>query len=168
MQAPVADGQHPPSAQELIDKINALVVEHGHEIAGRKPGQPLLAHADSFVAECEVHHPTDVNLLRDATVTALRIVGQQSSARGLTMWRQWRHRTENVLSAFSKVWRIGRVGHDDLKEYLDIRESLTDRVSDSLLTILSASASFQALVDAGAFAKCAKTFVDQTRRRVFL
>ena len=129
MQATDAGGQHPPSAPELIDKINAPVVKRGHEIAGSKPGEPLLAHADSFVAECDTHHPTDVNLLRDATVAALRIVGQQSPACGLTIWRQWQHRTENVLSA---------------------------------------GASFQALVDAGAFVKCAKTFVDQTRRRVFL
>ena len=53
MQAPDAGGQHPPSAPELIDKNDPPVARHGHEIAGRKPGEPLLAHADSFVAERE-------------------------------------------------------------------------------------------------------------------
>ena len=115
MQAPDAGGQHPPSAPELIDKNDPPVARRGREIAGRKPGEPLPAHADSFAAGRDIHHPTDVDLLRDAAVAALRIVGQRSSARGLTIWRQWRRRTENVLSAFSKVRRIGRAGHDGPK-----------------------------------------------------
>ena len=67
-------------------------------------------------------------------------------------------RTENILSAFSKVRRIGRARHDDLKTHIDTCENLADRVSTSLPVILAA----------GAYVKCAKTFVDQIRRRALL
>ena len=117
----------------------------------------MLAHCDFFVAKRDTHHPMEVNLLQDAA----------AAARSLTIWRQWQHRTECILSAFSDVRKIGHARHDDLRAYLDIRENMADSVSDSLLATLAAGASFDALVGAGTFAKCAKTFVDRIRWRVF-
>ena len=51
---------------ELPGKVNQLIVESGHTVAGKKPGEPLRGRCDSFVAEADVHYPTDVSLLRDA------------------------------------------------------------------------------------------------------
>ena len=144
-------------------------MKHGHEIAGREPGEPLLAHGDSFVAKCDSHHPTDVNLPRDAIVTALRITGQLSEAHGdLTIWRQWQHQTKNVLAAFSKVRRIGRAKENDLKAYLDICEKLATRISISLPILIEAGAPLKPIVDASAFVNYANIFVDQIRRGAFL
>ena len=133
MQASGAGGKHSPSAPELVDKTNALVVERDRELVRRKPGVPLIVHGGSFVSERDAHHPTEVNLPQDTTVATLRNAGQQSEANALTIRHRWRHKTENVLSAFSKVRTIGHVRHDDLKAYIGIRERLADRVGNPSL-----------------------------------
>ena len=51
---------------ELLSEIGRLVVESGHAVARKKPGEPLRGRCDSFVVETDVHYPTDVNLLWDA------------------------------------------------------------------------------------------------------
>ena len=48
---------------ELLIKINQLIVESRHKIAGKKPRQQLSSRYDSFVVETDVHYPMDVNLL---------------------------------------------------------------------------------------------------------
>ena len=51
---------------ELLDGINQVVVQAGHELKGLGSGQPLQARCDSFVVETDVEYPTDVRLLWDA------------------------------------------------------------------------------------------------------
>ena len=51
---------------ELLSAVGRLVVESGHKVAKKKPGEPLRGRCDSFVVETDVHYPTDVNLLWDA------------------------------------------------------------------------------------------------------
>ena len=46
---------------ELLSEIGQLVVESGHAVARKKPGEPLRGRCDSFVVETDVHYPTDVN-----------------------------------------------------------------------------------------------------------
>jgi hypothetical protein len=53
--------------QEILDKINQIAVKHGHEIIGIKPDEKLNASCDSFVLETDVHYPTDINLLWEAS-----------------------------------------------------------------------------------------------------
>ena len=45
---------------ELLGKVNQLVVESGHTVVGKKPGEPLRGRCDSFVVETNVRHPTGV------------------------------------------------------------------------------------------------------------
>ena len=52
---------------ELLDEVNQIVVERGHEVARKGPDETLRGRCDSFVVETDVHHPTDLNLLWDAT-----------------------------------------------------------------------------------------------------
>ena len=42
---------------ELLSKIGQLVVESGHAVARKKPGEPLRGRCDSFVVETDVHYP---------------------------------------------------------------------------------------------------------------
>ena len=48
---------------ELLSAVGRLVVESGHKVAKKKPGEPLRGRCDSFVVETDVHYPTDVSLL---------------------------------------------------------------------------------------------------------
>ena len=60
---------------ELLSEIGRLVVESGHAVARKKPGEPLRGRCDSFVVETDVHYPTDVNLLWDA-IRAIPLSGK--------------------------------------------------------------------------------------------
>ena len=57
---------------EFLAEVNALIVEVGHEVGGKKVGEPLRGRCDSFAVETNVHYPTDVNLLWDAMRCLIR------------------------------------------------------------------------------------------------
>ncbi len=61
---------------ELLSAVGRLVVEGGHKVAKKKPGEPLRGRCDSFVVETDVHYPTDVNLLWDAVRWCARLTGE--------------------------------------------------------------------------------------------
>ena len=52
-------------APEVLDRINRIVLQHGHQLIGKKKDEGLRASCDSFVVETDVHYPTDINLLFD-------------------------------------------------------------------------------------------------------
>ena len=60
---------------KLLGKVNQLIVESGHTIMCKKPGEPLRGRSDSFVVETNVHYPTNVSLLRDAMRCMPRYAG---------------------------------------------------------------------------------------------
>ena len=74
---------------ELLGKVNHLIVESGHTVMGKKPGEPLRGRCDSFVAETNVHYPTDVGLLQDAMRCMHRHAGPLGSRHKVLKWRQW-------------------------------------------------------------------------------
>ena len=88
---------------ELLSAVGRLVVESGHAVARRKPGAPLRGRCDSFVAETDVHYPTDVNLLWDAMRCLLRETGRAAQRHGVSGWRQWKHQSRLVRRLFNKV-----------------------------------------------------------------
>ena len=81
---------------ELLAAVGQLVVESGHAVARKKPGEPLRGRCDSFVVETDVHYPTDVNLLMDAMRCLVRVTGRAASEHEVAGWRQWRHLTRSV------------------------------------------------------------------------
>ena len=85
---------------ELLSEIGRLVVESGHAVARKKPGEALRGRCDSFVVETDVHYPTDVNLLWDAMGCLLRELGHAAKKSNIVGWRQWRHLTKEVKRVF--------------------------------------------------------------------
>ena len=88
---------------ELLSAVGRLVVESGHKVAKKKPGEPLRGRCDSFVVETDVHYPTDVSLLWDATRCLLRETGRAAEKYAVRGWRQWRHLSREVKKLFNKV-----------------------------------------------------------------
>ena len=88
---------------ELLSEIGQLVVESGHAVARKKPGEPWRGRCDSFVVETDVHYPTDVNpaVGRDAVLApGVGPSGEEAQRRRLA---QWRHLTQEVKKCFNKV-----------------------------------------------------------------
>ena len=76
---------------KLLGKVNQLTVESGHTVVGKKLGEPLRGRCDSFVAETDVHYPTDVSLLRDSMRCMLHHAEPLGSELDVPKWCQWMH-----------------------------------------------------------------------------
>ena len=87
----------------LLSEVGRLVVESGHAVARRTPGETLRGRCDLFVVETDVHYPTDLNLLWDAMRGLLRETGRSAGRHGLGGWRQWRYQSRLVRRLFHKV-----------------------------------------------------------------
>jgi transposase, IS5 family len=73
---------------EILDRINREVVGAGHRLVKKTPDAGLEVRCDSFVVETDVHYPTDINLLLDATRKSVETCAQLCDSAGLTDWRQ--------------------------------------------------------------------------------
>ncbi len=71
---------------EILDGVNQIVVKAGHRELGAEEA-PLAGRCDSFVAETDVHFPTDINLLSDAIRKVIGLSGQAAQEYGLSGWR---------------------------------------------------------------------------------
>ena len=120
---------------ELLGKVNQLIVESGHTVVGKKPGEPLRGRCDSFVVETNVHYPTDVNLLLDAMRCMLRHAGLLGSKHNVPDWRQWMHLLETVTNKFNKIRKTRRARRKDIKAYLKLCTKLIGRVKALLLEL---------------------------------
>ena len=103
---------------KLLGKVNQLVAECGHTVVGKKPGEPLRGRCDSFVAETNVHYPTDVNLLWDAMRCMLRYAGRAASKHDVSGFRQWVHLQQSFKKRFNKVRTTRRASPKHIKANL--------------------------------------------------
>ena len=103
---------------ELLGKVNLLIVESGHTVMGKKPGEPLRGRCDSFVVETNVRYPTDVSLLRDAILCMLRYAERAASKHKVLGLRQWKKLQKSVKDLFNKVRKTRGASRKDIKAYL--------------------------------------------------
>ena len=151
---------------ELLSEIGRLVVESGHAVARKKPGEPLRGRCDSFVVETDVHYPTDVNLLWDAMRCLLRELGRAAKKHHIARWRQWRHLTQGVKKCFNKVrsTRRAKSQPDRVEAYLERCWHLVGRAEESCKELehagVAQSTTIQALI------AHARRQMDQVERRL--
>ena len=122
---------------KLLGKVNQLIVQAGHTVVGKKPGAPLRGRCDSFVVETNVHYPTDVNLLKDATRCMLRDAACAASRHDVPGFRQRMHLQESLNRRFNKVRTIRRASPKHIKAYLKACAELIGRVEALLLELVA-------------------------------
>lgn len=149
---------------ELLQEVNALIVSSGHEVARKKPGAALRGRADSFVAETDVHFPTDVSLLWDAMRCLIRICGRAAPAHGIGGWRQWKHLSQNLRRQFQAVSTARRQTPQRVQDYLASCQRLLERVAE-LQAQLPASARLEH-VSIENYQTIATRLAGQVRRRL--
>lgn len=89
---------------EVLDKINQAVVNAGMELIDEKEvGKKSHSRCDSFVLETDVHFPTDVNLLWDATRKAMQISARVADYLHIDGWRQTVYNIRTVKKLFRAV-----------------------------------------------------------------
>lgn len=170
----------------VLDQINQIVVKAGHSLITTKQSQQLRGSCDSFVVETDVHFPTDVNLLFDATRKMIELIAVICSEIGVTAWRQSHH---NMMKAKGLLRQIQKLKHstskDDTKRakrdkliadahlhYSDVCLGFMLRVKGTIailrdLSLLSPSQDFR-LMRIEEYVSHAERQIDQIRRRVVL
>ena len=153
---------------ELLAKIGQMVVEEGHALARKKPGEPLRGRCDSFVVETDVHYPTDVNLLWDAMRCLIRTTGRAARRHGLGGWRQWRHLTGLVKGLFNRVRgkRKGKGEPERVEAYLERSQELVERAEGTLEELKAQGASAEVCEEIENYLGHARRQMDQVERRL--
>ena len=151
---------------ELLGKVNRLIVESGHTVVGKKPGEPLRGRCDSFVVETNVRHPTDVSLLWDAMRCMHRHAEPLGSKHKVPDWRQWQHLQNTLEKKFNKIRKIGRASRKDIKAYLKACANLIGRVKALLLDLAAKEVSPKIINKIMYFVMHAVRQIDQIDRRL--
>ena len=91
---------------QLLEEINVLIVKLGHKVVGQTGGT-LKCRSDSKVVKTNVHYPTDLSLLWDATRCLIVLSLKWSRFFGFTGWRQNKNLLRKIYNAFQSA-RKGR------------------------------------------------------------
>ena len=151
---------------KLLVEVNRLIVESGHAVAGKKPGAPLRGRVDSFVAETDVHYPTDVSLLWDAMRCLIRLTGRAATENDVPGWRQWKHLLNSVRKLFNAVRSTRRASPERVEAYLDRCRELVLRVEETLPALAANGASAWTIGEIEGYAAHARRQIDQVDRRL--
>jgi hypothetical protein len=88
---------------EVLDRINQEVVHAGHKALKKSPEEGIVARADSFVVETDVHFPTDINLLLDAIRKTIDTCVKLCEQKDLDGWRQHAYHQGQFKKQYRKV-----------------------------------------------------------------
>jgi len=90
----------------MLADLNQVIVESGHEMIKKKPGDALQTRCDSFVVETDVHYPTDINLLWDAMRKVIELTGRICEQEGISDWRQYRFNLKQLKKLYRSAQKI--------------------------------------------------------------
>ena len=167
---------------ELLDKVNQIVVTAGYRLIKKKSEEPLHGRCDSFVVETDVHFPTDINLLLDATRTVIRLVSDLSDKRGMSDWRQSSYNIRCVKKAERAAQNSKRskrrtldITNDQVKKahisYMNVAVSYLDKAVETINAIVATQPSTQEakiIEDIEKFIGHGTRQIDQINRRIVL
>ena len=153
---------------ELLWAVGQLVVESGHQVAKKKPGEPLRGRCDSFVVETDVHYPTDVNLLWDAMRCLLRETGRAAVRHAVGGWRQWRHLSREVRNLFNQVRSTRRAKRrpERVEAYLERCRALVERAAETADALRDKGVEETTCQSIQGFIAHARRQIDQVERRL--
>ncbi len=164
---------------ELLDRINQEVVRAGHVLL-KKNDANISGRCDSFVVKTDVHFPTDINLLFDATRKTIEECVQLCELHNLTGWRQGQHN----IRTFKKQYRIiqkqkhstskdetKKLAYEDIvkkshESYINQAEAFLKRAAVTRQAVLTQSTELVISVkDLDGYIAHAERQIDQIRRR---
>jgi IS5 family transposase len=120
---------------ETLKKINALVIAEGHRLF---PEAPEAVRGDAFVAETNIHYPTESSLIRDGIRKVSEVAVLLAGLAGVSGWRQHEHLTKKVKKLARQCDRIANRKGPGYQErlkapygrLLDEAEKILDRAEE--------------------------------------
>ncbi len=131
---------------ELLEKVNKIVVQAGHELLTKKQkSEGLRGRCDSFVFETNVHYPTDINLLNDSVRKIIRLTSDLCARHGINGWRQSEYNVRQFkkqMRATQQKKRIsGKTEEKKAKSEKEMKQSHRDLITMAQEFIVKAAAS---------------------------
>ena len=166
---------------EVLDRINRIVLQHGHQLIGKKKDEGLRVSCDSFVVETDVHYPTDINLLFDAMRKVIVLIMALCDDLGVPGWRKGVCNLKKVKKYFRKAQQLKRsTSRDKTKKakreqliidahmaYVALANSFIDRAKETIRSISSTNLmTHLRITEIEKFIAHAERQMDQIRRRV--
>jgi hypothetical protein len=95
---------------ETLEEINQAIIQEGHRL---EPKAAETVRGDSFVAETNIHYPTDSSLIRDGLRKVLSLAVMLAGLFALDGWRQHKDLYRKAKKLVRKIERIAaRKGND--------------------------------------------------------
>jgi Arc/MetJ-type ribon-helix-helix transcriptional regulator len=88
---------------ETIEKISHAIVAEGHQL---DPEAPKKTRADSFVAETNIHYPSESSLIRDGLRKILELAERIALTSDISGWRQHAHLDKKAKKLCRSIERI--------------------------------------------------------------
>jgi IS5 family transposase len=159
--------------EELLIRINELVVKHGHDLLKKKEDGVLRLKTDSFVLETDVHFPTDLNLVWDSARKCLDMVEKLRERFAVKDMRKIKYIRKEFKSLFRSTSQQVFKGRKEEKKkqavraYLDMASGLQGRFEVIISTPFASDIKTMAVIEAlrmynGYLVK----FIDLTNRRL--
>ena len=110
--------------ETLLQQINQLVVDAGHQLIKKKEDEALRLKTDSYALETNVHFPTDLNLLWDSLRKCLDMISKLQAITSLKGWRKIKNIRKILKSLFRATSQKVFKGKDEqqkknyVKQYL--------------------------------------------------
>ena len=101
---------------EIIEKISHLVVEAGHQLV---PDAAEKVRADSFVAETNIHYPTESTLIQDGLRKVLSLSVDLAIPFEIPGWRQEQHLQKMIKKIVRNIGRAARSKKQVSKEKVE-------------------------------------------------
>jgi len=164
--------------EETIEAINELVVSEGHRLLKKKDDVPLAVKVDSYVLESNVHFPTDLNLLWDASRKCGLIIGSLIKGLPSVGWREYQSWVRRIRGHYQRAGRVmlrgGRDRERRLQEvvlsYLRVTREFSGKIKESrraLIEICAGDVNKRLkLEELGYFEAMLDKHIDLVRRRV--
>jgi IS5 family transposase len=88
---------------KMLEHINRAIVAEGHRLV---PEAAETVRVDSFVAETNIHYPTESSLIRDGLRKVLSLCVAVAALAGARGWRQHRHLYRKAKSLVRRIERL--------------------------------------------------------------
>jgi len=92
--------------EDVLDKINLLIVQEGHQLLDSRLIKQINIKTDSFVVKSNVHYPTDSSLLFDAMKYLINLIGTLANKHGISGWREDKYYIRKIRTLKRKATSI--------------------------------------------------------------
>jgi len=166
---------------EILDEINQVAVEYGHNFFGSSENSELKASCDSFVTETDVHFPTDINLLLESLRKIITLIMSLCINLDIIEWRKGKYNLKKIKKLFRKVQQMKRSNSKNPEkkaerenliknahsEYLKLVKAVIEKAKITLFLIHTTDICVQIKIDEILdYIEYAEKFINQINRRV--